>query len=113
MKYRHGPWAVDEHASLPEACSVAGGYALIIGSDILYERDEKSVLAGFIGRHASMQAEVWIVDPDRGNRPAFNRQMAGLGFERSEVRLDQAASSTCEPYKGRMLTYCRAAGDSP
>jgi hypothetical protein len=29
-------------------------------------------------------AQVWIVDPDRGNRPAFNRQMAALGFSRQK-----------------------------
>jgi predicted nicotinamide N-methyase len=113
LKYRHGPWALaevdTEHPFQPEACSVAGGYQLIIGSDVLYERDDRSSLAGFIGRHAGVHAEVWIVDPDRGNRPAFNRQMADQGFARSEARLDRVASHGLEAYKGRMLTYRRDA----
>jgi len=111
LKYRHGPWAVAAlrpgHEAEPEACSVAGGYDLIVGSDVLYERDEKSTLAAFIGRHAGLDAEVWIVDPDRGNRPAFNRQMDDQGFVRSETRLDHAASAGLDAYKGRMLTYRR------
>ena len=63
------------------------------------------LLAGFIGLHAAPGAEVWIVDPDRGNRADFNRRMAGQGFVRSEHRLDRAATPGLAAYKGRMLTY--------
>jgi predicted nicotinamide N-methyase len=93
IKYRHGPWAVEGF--------VRGRYDLIIGSDLLYDRDASSALGLFIGRHAAPAAEVWIVDPDRGNRPAFNRLMAGQGFTLSEARLDS------EIYRGRMLSYQR------
>ena len=51
---------------------------------------------------------MWIVDPDRGNRSAFNRGMAALGFARHEERLDTAASATAAAYKGRLLVYARA-----
>ncbi|MEP7245133.1 MAG: SAM-dependent methyltransferase, partial [Gammaproteobacteria bacterium] len=64
MKYQHGHW--EETRS---GCQ----FDLIIGSDVLYERDTKGTLAGFIERHCSPAGSVWIVDPDRGNRPAFNR----------------------------------------
>ena len=37
-------------------------------------------LARFVNRHAKPEGEVWIVDPDRGDRPAFNRRMADAGF---------------------------------
>jgi hypothetical protein len=60
-----------------------------------------------------MGAEVWIIDPDRGNRPAFNRQMADLGFGRHEERLSDSLAlrdATLPAYKGRMLTYRRLAG---
>ena len=86
---------------------VTGLFDLIIGSDVLYERDDDSTLAAFICRHASIHAEVWIVDPDRGNRAAFNRQMALLGFVLTECRLDTTASATGLAYKGRLLTYVR------
>jgi predicted nicotinamide N-methyase len=113
IKYRHGHWS--DPASRVEAdgrsdlCFVRGHYDLIIGSDVLYERDEGGLLAGFIARHASPAAEVWIIDPDRGNRPAFNRQMATEGFLMREERLNAPGSVGTAVYKGRLLTYRRAA----
>ena len=112
MKYRHGQWpgllaprdAIDERAPLV----VGGAFELIMGSDVLYERDERAVLAGFIARHAMPVADVWIVDPDRGNRAAFNRQMRGLGFTLDEQRLDHAATADTRAYKGRLLVYRRS-----
>ena len=107
MKYRHGPWAAP---AVTATGDVHGEFDLIIGSDVLYERDERAMLSGFIGRHAAPVVEVWIVDPDRGNRPAFNREMAALGFDREELRLDQAlpvGTATQAAYKGRLLVYRR------
>lgn len=105
MKYRHGNWAALAGAT---GCSIVQGqYDLIVGSDLLYERDVQGLLSRFIGRHASAHAEVWIVDPDRGNRPAFNRQMAMLGFSLREERLDRAITALVPAYKGRLLIYGR------
>ena len=113
MKYRHGPWAdhdkPEDGGEASALSSVQGRYDLIIGSDLLYERDESGVLAGFIGRHARPDVEVWIVDPDRGNRPAFNRRMAALGFTKREERLDRRASTDAPAYKGRILIFRREA----
>ena len=64
-------------------------------------------LARFIAAHAAPCAEVWIVDPDRGNRPAFNRQMAAEGFGMSEERLGTEATDDAPAYKGRLLIYRR------
>jgi predicted nicotinamide N-methyase len=116
MAYRHGQWNRPER--LPARLGEAGGghrgsvvrgrYGLIIGSDLLYERDTAGGLAGFIDRHASDHGEVWIVDPDRGNRAAFHRQMASHGFQaRHEERLDSAA------YKGRLISYQRGGSPMP
>jgi predicted nicotinamide N-methyase len=121
MKYRHGDWEqTDPPAVKPgEAFDTAlrGRFDLIIGSDVLYERDVSGALAGFICRHAATRSEVWIVDPDRGNRPAFNRFMAKAGFTLSEERLDCVATAALPAYKGRLLTYRRSEGtelrDSP
>ncbi len=113
LSYRHGHWSRDPAegaAGGPSATSssiVRGRYDLIIGSDLLYERDPGGALARFIGRHAGAAAEVWIVDPDRGNRPAFSRHMAAQGFGCSEQRIDVAALAGADGYKGRMLTYRR------
>jgi hypothetical protein len=112
MKYRHGHWRdcalPQEQAGMPALCVVRGQYELVIGSDLLYEPDDSAALAGFIARHASPAGEVWIVDPDRGNRPAFNQQMANAGFLVREERLDQPASAGAAAYKGRLLVYRRA-----
>ncbi len=113
MKYRHGPWAAPGAAA---AGGLRGVYDLIVGSDVLYERDDGATLAGFIQRHAAPVAEVWIVDPDRGNRPAFNRAMAGRGFVREELQLRHAlpvGAATLPQYKGRLLVYRRGLPDHP
>jgi len=109
MKYRYGHWGASapqrQHARDDGMNALRGRFDLIIGSDLLYERDEAGALAGFIGRHAAPGAQVWIVDPDRGNRPAFNRHMAMQGFSLREERLDEAATPELLAYKGRLLRY--------
>jgi predicted nicotinamide N-methyase len=111
MKYRHGhwgAWSLDRH---PGAASsdpgLLGQFGLIMASDVLYERDEQGSFADFICQHAAQDAEVWIVDPDRGNRPAFNKQMALRGFFRTEERLRQTARADASAYKGRMMVFHR------
>ena len=106
MKYLHGDWGAVPLA-LDAADPAQGGFDLIIGSDLLYERDASGALAGFVSGHAKASCEVWLVDPDRGNRPAFNRLMAADGFERREERLDAVAGATGAAYKGRLLVYHR------
>ena len=98
-------------AALAEGTVVAvvGGKA----DDPFFAKVKKGIddatLAGFIQRHAAAAAEVWIVDPDRGNRPVFTRLMADSGFGLTQQRLDTAATATAPLYKGRLLVYQRAA----
>jgi len=117
MKYRHGRWgdALPSAGQLDQAADtdVRGCFDLIIGSDLLYERDDAGLLAAFIGRHSAPSGEVWIVDPERGNRSAFNRRMALLGFARTEQRLDRPVSETSPAYKGRLMVFCRSVGLLP
>ncbi|TNE84805.1 MAG: methyltransferase domain-containing protein [Deltaproteobacteria bacterium] len=65
-----------------------GRFDLLIGSDILYERDHAEHLADFIGRHAEPHARVIIVDPGRGGTARFTHRMADLGFIRSHEVVD-------------------------
>lgn len=108
MAYRHGPW---DGAATPSGhvvrSGVLGRFDLIIGSDVLYERDDIGLLPSFIARHAHDTACVIIIDPDRGNRSAFNRRMDSMGFELHESRLDQGAAAAGGRYKGRLLRYNR------
>ena len=138
MKYRHGLWGEVAHPAPPAdgsphlpasapgvqavedsghtandgSVDVSGRFDLIMGSDVLYERDDSGGLARFIEDHTLPSAEVWIVDPHRGNRPAFNRRMADLGFDLNEQRLDRLATPLQTAYRGRMLTYTRSAPHS-
>jgi predicted nicotinamide N-methyase len=113
MKYGHADWEQPEPApgapGTGDVDPVRGRFELIIASDVLYERDVNGALAGFIDRHAAAPGEVWIVDPDRGNRPAFNRFMAAAGFDLIELRLDAVATPRAPAYKGRLLSYRRGA----
>lgn len=83
-----------------------GEFDLIIGSDVLYERDHPAQLAQFILLHAAQQAEVLIIDPNRCNRSAFNRCMALAGFALTETMLDSPLQDG-SLYRGRLLHYRR------
>lgn len=114
MAYRHGLWgtAALREDGLPVLTSaqddgVSGLFDLIVGSDILYERDDEGTLAHFIHAHAAANSEIWVVDPNRGNRAAFHKHMARVGFLMHEQMLDVVAQGDEAAYKGRMLTYTR------
>lgn len=110
LRYRHGHWGaatpVDRGDTPLEQTPVHGRYGLIIGSDVLYERDEPGHLARFIDRHALPSAEVLIVDPNRGNRSAFNRRMADAGFALDDTPLREPMPAG-QAYRGRLLSYRR------
>jgi predicted nicotinamide N-methyase len=106
LKYRIGQWGT-ESADTP--ADVQGRFDLIMGSDVLYERDAQGTLAHFLDRHATTGAQIWIVDPNRGNRSAFSKQMAALRFDVVEERLDHPALADVPAYKGRLLVYQRTA----
>jgi predicted nicotinamide N-methyase len=111
LSYRHGQWNTPQRVRVREGrhCGsvVRGRFDLIIGSDLLYERDVRGGLAAFISHHAKADAQVWIVDPDRSNRPAFHRAMACAGFGLDELRLDRDAGPGRPAYRGRLLRYRR------
>ena len=100
LPYRHGPWTASDHVPSGET-ALSGRFQLLFASDVLYERDDSGRLAGFIGRHAAPQSEVWIIDPNRGNRPPFHRRMAALGYGLSEEPI------AVDAYRGRWLVYRR------
>jgi predicted nicotinamide N-methyase len=98
LRYAAGNWAVHDKAF--------GEFDLIIGSDVLYEPAHPAMLSQFIQWHAAPSAQVIIVDPDRGNRSAFTRCMAALGFAQTVRRVSELPSGG-GAYKGRVLTYNR------
>jgi len=59
-----------------------GRFDLIIGSDLLYERDHPALLAAFIDRHAAPTCEVLLADGGRGGLGRFARALEACGFTR-------------------------------
>lgn len=83
-----------------------GEFDVIIGSDILYERDHIELLSEFISQHSKQQCEVLLVDPGRSNHAPFSKKMVSLGFSHSQYKPD----STIFPnnvFKGQILRYTR------
>ena len=99
MKYSRGNWSQDDGR--------LGLFDVIIGSDLLYDRDQPQALSQFIDRHAEAQVEVIIVDPDRGNQPSFKRKMGVLGYAHGETRIHALPGG--DLYKGRVHRYNRSA----
>lgn len=99
MKYQVGDWS--------RANPGLGLFDLIIGSDLLYDREQPQALAHFIDRHSASAVEVVIVDPDRGNQARFSRKMGVLGYSHTEQRVSSLPGGG--GYKGRLHNYRRRA----
>jgi predicted nicotinamide N-methyase len=105
MRYCHGDWSEDAVVAAGAAPRVQGRFDLIMGSDVLYERDDGGALAAFIDKHALPRCELLVVDPNRGNRSAFGKRMAALGFTFSETLLNAQAGE--RDYRGRLMRFVR------
>lgn len=81
-------------------------FDIIIGSDLLYERDSAQILSTFINNHANIECTVILVDPKRGYEARFSKLMISYGFKHikekpfigKEISLD---------YKGNVNCYYR------
>ncbi|MGA4633751.1 class I SAM-dependent methyltransferase [Pseudomonas solani] len=83
-----------------------GEFDLIIGSDLLYDRDHQEDLADFIDRHSARSVEVLLVDPDRDDQQAFHHEMAELGYGMAITRADCVLANG-ENFKGSYLRFSR------
>lgn len=83
-----------------------GAFDLIIGGDVLYERDHVALLSSFFAAHARPSAQIVISDPGRGHGNALTRALAAQGYQCSEQRrrFDPCESA---PFRGRLLHYRR------
>lgn len=83
-----------------------GQFDLIIGSDILYERDHADTLASLIQRLALPRSEVIIACPGRRYRGRFSRALQAQGYRVIEKRKpfgpEHASSS-----RGFLLRFLR------
>lgn len=110
LPFRHGQWGEHPTPSIADtgAALLEKKYDLIVGSDLLYEPDMPNELARFVNLHASEKSEVWIIDPNRGYRTAFNRKMDKLGFDLSSDEVIVENDPEHEAYRGRLLIYNRS-----
>lgn len=83
-----------------------GHFDLIVGSDILYERNHASLLAELIQRIAAPRAKVLISCPGRGYRNQFSSLLCDAGFRLVETRLPFSEGEK-PPFRGRLLCYRR------
>jgi predicted nicotinamide N-methyase len=79
-----------------------GKFNLIIGSDILYEREHIELLSNFLLTHSQEQCKIIIVDPNRGHINKFTRAMEALGFSH-----DARKSKKIAEHKGMIHRYLR------
>lgn len=97
VPYNHLEWDARRDRSL-------GGFDLIIGSDVLYERGHIALLANVVKLYAHAHAEVLIADPGRGNCGAMNTAMQADGFTSSERRFSIEDRPVLS---GRMMRFQR------
>lgn len=83
-----------------------GTFDLIIGSDVLYERNHPEILSGFIDIHSNKKVKVIIVDPGRRQQSAFTNKMLGLGYSVNSDKVNTELSEDIQ-FKGKILTYLR------
>lgn len=92
------PWASKNQS--------AGRFDLIVGSDILYERNHAGMLAELIQRLAAPAAKILITCPGRGYGNQFSRRLQALGFQLTEMRVAFSEHEK-RPFRGRLLCYQR------
>ncbi|TDR23286.1 lysine methyltransferase [Marinicella litoralis] len=85
-----------------------GQFDLIIGSDLLYEKEHVELLSQFIHRHAKLQCEVILVDPGRGFHAKFSKAMILLGYSHKQSHV-KAENYLSENYSGQILRYAKPA----
>jgi predicted nicotinamide N-methyase len=83
-----------------------GKFDLIIGSDLLYERNHPELLSEFINQHAKDICEVILVDPGRSNQAKFSKKMVKFGYFHTHNKPD-TTNYLMHPFRGKILHYNR------
>lgn len=83
-----------------------GFFDLIIGSDLLYERDHAELLANFINSHAKKVCTIILVNPNRGHQAKFTKKMEEFGFSSSSFE-PQNMDFLDSSYSGKIFKYKR------
>jgi ETFB lysine methyltransferase len=89
-----------------DSLSDLGSFDIIIGSDLLYEREQSILLAAFINQHSKPHCEIILIDPGRGHHAHFSKQMQSLGYSHSQS-LAPASMQLEAIFSGQILRYSR------
>jgi len=83
-----------------------GRFDLIIGSDLLYERDHPALLAGFLAEHARPTCQILLTDPGRNRCGEMSAKLTSQGYGCTEMRLELSESHK-PSHHGRLLNFVR------
>ena len=88
-----------------------GRFDLIIGSDLLYERNHPSLLAGFLAEHARPTCQILLTDPGRNRCGEMSAMLTSQGYGSTAMHLE--LSDAHQPsHRGRLLNFVRYHGKS-
>lgn len=104
-RLNNGPVIPFVRTSWTDTNTSLGVFDLIIGSDLLYERDHAADLSHFIDNHSKPHCNVIIVDPGRGESARFSKKMTDFGYALSKTEI--CSSSLKEKGSGKILHYQR------
>ncbi len=85
-----------------------GRFDLIIGSDLLYERNHPALLAGFLADHARPTCQILLADPGRSRCGEISAKLISQGYGYTETRLD-LGKAQAPFHRGRLLNFTRCA----
>lgn len=85
---------------------VLGRFDLIIGSDLLYERDHPSLLANFLVDRANPTCQILLADPGRRRGGQLSAKLALHGYVCTETPLETGIPHR-PLHRGRLLNFIR------
>lgn len=83
-----------------------GRFDLIIGSDLLYERNHPTLLADFLAWHARPTCQILLTDPGRHRCSEMSAKLTSQGYGCTEVHLELGESHKAL-HRGRLLNFVR------
>ena len=83
-----------------------GRFDLIIGSDLLYERNHPALLAGFLAGHARPTCQILLADPGRHRCGEMSAHLTAQGYDCTETHLE--SGKPLKPsHGGHLLNFVR------
>ena len=88
-----------------------GRFDLIIGSDLLYERNHPALLAGFLADHARPTCQILLADPGRNRCGQISTKLTSQGYGCTETHFEFGEPHT-PSHRGRLLNFVRCTVNS-